>query len=127
MIVKMLVKLFIDAKLAFRSKNLSVHFIREDAFNLIDHLLDLRVSTRTVNQSYRFFPLKLWQLLLNLSMMFHESNACSKKANCFATTCGGFKNSILAILAYSFKNLNDVLLLAQIRILIRKPYIDSIR
>ena len=75
MVVIMLVELFIDTELAFRSKNLSVHFIRKNIPNLIDHLLNLRMSPSTINQSDWVFPLKLRQPFLNFFMMFHESNA----------------------------------------------------
>ena len=49
MIVVVLAKLFVYAKLAFRSKDLSIHIVGEDIPDLINYLLNLRMSAGTVN------------------------------------------------------------------------------
>jgi hypothetical protein len=115
MIVILLIKMFINAKLAFRSKNLSINFIRENISNLIDHLLYLRMSPSTINYSDGVFLLKLRQPFLSFLMMFHESNAGCEKTNRFSTACWRLKYPILASFTYSFEDLNDVLLLTLVR------------
>lgn len=118
--------MFIYTQLAFRCKDLSVNFVWKNVSDLIDHLLYLRMSPGTINQSNGVFPLKHTQLFLFLLMMFHESDICCKKANRFSTASWRLKYPILPWLRNSFQYLFNKFLLAKVRFCIRKLNLDLI-